>query len=78
MPPLNPKSTSSNGFNLGLFAIPQSIVLQVGTTSLMLALVAQKAAFEAMESIGQASEEIFRGERLPILDFPESKSQKSS
>jgi hypothetical protein len=72
MPSINPKSTSSNGYNLGLFSIPQSIVLQMGTTSLMLALVAQKAAFEAIETIGQASEEIFRGDRLPILDFPES------
>jgi hypothetical protein len=72
MPPINPKSTPSDRFDLGLFAIPQSIVLQAGTTSLILALIAQKAASETMATIGQASEEIFRGERLPILDFPQS------
>jgi hypothetical protein len=72
MPPINSKSPLNDGFTLGLFTIPQSIILQMGTTSLILALIAQKTAFEAMETIGQASEEIFRGERLPILDFPQS------
>jgi hypothetical protein len=71
MSPANLQTSSTSGLNLGLFTIPQSFLLQVGTASLLTALLAEKAATEAIIAIGQASEEIFRGDRLPILDFPE-------
>lgn len=60
------------GLDLGLFTIPQSLILQIGTASMLAVLVTQKATTQTMEAIGEASEELFRGERLPILDFPES------
>ncbi|AKG24424.1 hypothetical protein [Calothrix sp. 336/3] len=68
MPPIPEKST---GIDLGLFTIPQSLLLQVGTTSLLMLVLAQKAANQTLEAIGQASEEVFRSDRLPILDFPQ-------
>ncbi|MDJ0674163.1 MAG: hypothetical protein QNJ36_01970 [Calothrix sp. MO_167.B42] len=65
----NPPDTS--GLELLLFEIPQSFLLQLGTASTMAILVAQKATSETFIALGEASEELFRGERLPILDFPE-------
>ncbi|RUR77103.1 hypothetical protein PCC6912_40620 [Chlorogloeopsis fritschii PCC 6912] len=34
-------------------------------------LLAEKATAQTLQAIGEATEEIFRGDRLPILDFPE-------
>jgi hypothetical protein len=62
--------SSNSGLNLGLISIPQSLLLQTGTASILLLLLAQKASQSALEVMGQASEEIFRGDRLPILNFP--------
>ncbi|WP_242055641.1 MULTISPECIES: hypothetical protein [Nostocales] len=62
--------SSNSGLNLGLISIPQSLLLQTGTVSILLLLLAQKASQSTLEAMGQASEEIFRGDRLPILNFP--------
>jgi hypothetical protein len=71
MSPNNLNSSAQTGLNLGLLTIPQSILLQMGTTSVIMLVLAQKTATETIYAIGQASEELFRGDRLPILDFPE-------
>ncbi|WP_088241038.1 hypothetical protein [Calothrix rhizosoleniae] len=65
----NPSDHS--GLELLLFQIPQSFLLQLGTVSTMALLVATKATSETFIALGTASEELFRGERLPILNFPE-------
>ncbi len=70
MSPENSNDSAQTGLNLGLLTIPQSILLQMGTTSLIVLVLAQKTATETLNAIGQASEELFRGDRLPILDFP--------
>lgn len=70
MPPITPQSSPNPGLNLVLFSIPQSLLLELGTASILLLLTSQKLAVKALESIGQASEELFRGDRLPILPFP--------
>lgn len=70
---VNSKSSSSE-LNLGLFSIPQSVILQAGTVSVLTLVLAEKATREALIALGEASEEIFRGERLPMLDFPTSNS----
>jgi len=64
-------SSSNPGLELFLFSIPQSLILEIGTASILLLLTSQKVTVEALESIGQASEELFRGDRLPILPFPD-------
>jgi hypothetical protein len=56
--------------NLDLFSIPQSFLLQIGTASILLLLITGKTTVKALEAIGEASEELFRGDRLPNLDFP--------
>ena len=70
---VNSKSSSSE-LNLGLFSIPQSVILQAGTVSVLTLVLAEKATREALIALGEASEELFRGERLPMLDFPTSNS----
>ncbi len=62
--------SSNSRLNLGLITIPQSLMTQTGTASILLLLLAQKATQSALVAMGQASEEIFRGDRLPILNFP--------
>lgn len=51
--------------------ISHSLLLQIGTASMLLLLVANKVTSEVITTLGTASEEIFRGDRLPPLKFPE-------
>jgi hypothetical protein len=78
MPPITSQSSTNSGLNLFLFSIPQSLLLEIGTASILLLLTSQKATVKALESIGQASEELFRGDRLPILPFPDDELTNKS
>jgi len=71
MPPITQQSTPTPGLNLVLFSIPQSLLLEIGTASILLLLTTGQVTVNALESLGQASEELFRGDRLPILPFPD-------
>ncbi|MEH2137167.1 hypothetical protein [Nostoc sp.] len=73
MPPVNQEPSTNPPSNLDLFTIPKSFLLQVGTASILLLLITGKTTVRALETIGEASEELFRGDRLPILDFPEER-----
>lgn len=53
-----------------LFNIPTHVLLQIGTVALVGAVLGGKALGETLQAIGQASEEVFRGDRLPVLKFP--------
>jgi hypothetical protein len=46
------------------------IWISLATPSVLVALIAGKALAEMMKNLGQASEEIFRGDRLPTLHVP--------
>jgi hypothetical protein len=39
---------------------------------MLLGIVGIKAASDLLSAIGQGSEEVFRGDRLPVLHFPDS------
>ncbi|MCX7592261.1 MAG: hypothetical protein N2235_00590 [Fischerella sp.] len=67
----NSPSSRNSGLNLVLFTIPLSFLLQMGTVFVLILLLAEKVAVETLQAVGEASEELFRGVRLPILDFPE-------
>ncbi|MBD2254904.1 hypothetical protein [Nostoc parmelioides] len=71
MPPITQQSTPTPGLNLVLFSIPQSLLLEIGTASILLLVTTGQVTVKALESLGQASEELFRGDRLPILPFPD-------
>lgn len=50
--------------------ISTEILLSLTTGPLLLGILAGKASLEFLQAIGEASEEVFRGDRLPLLDFP--------
>ncbi len=72
MQPDTTQPSSNAGLNLVLFTIPQFFLLQAGTASILLLLIAEKATTKTLQVFGEASEELFRGDRLPILNFPEN------
>lgn len=53
--------------------IPSNLVLSLVTLPLLGGLLAAKATAEFVSSIGIESEEVFRGSRLPVLNFPHTK-----
>lgn len=67
--------SSKDGLDLGLFTIASSVLLQLGTVPVLGALVGGKALAPTLKAIATASEEVFRGDRLPILPFPEKNNQ---
>jgi hypothetical protein len=52
--------------------IPSDILLSLVTLPMLGGLVAAGAAAEFLASISIESEEVFRGSRLPVLNFPQS------
>ncbi|WP_293330626.1 MULTISPECIES: hypothetical protein [unclassified Microcoleus] len=52
--------------------IPSDILLSLAALPMLGGLLAAKAAAEFVNSIGIESEEVFRGSRLPVLNFPHS------
>jgi hypothetical protein len=46
---------------------PAKLLLSLGTAPLLLALIGGKAIADLMKDMGQATEELFRGDRLPVL-----------
>ena len=56
---------------------PVSLYLSLATFPVLVGLFAANALAQGLEEIGEASEEIFRSDRLPILNFPESEEVNS-
>ena len=52
--------------------VPSDILLSLVTLPMLGGLVAAGAAAEFVASISIESEEVFRGSRLPVLNFPQS------
>lgn len=48
------------------------ILLSLSTAPLLLVLVGSRALATAFQEMGQTSEEIFRGDRLPVLKISQS------
>lgn len=46
------------------------VLIGLATGPLLVALVAGRAIAQAMKEVGEASEELFRGDRLPVLHIP--------
>lgn len=66
---------SEDELNLIFFSIPQQILLQISTGPVLIALLAGKTAAQTLQAIGEVSEEVFRGDRLPVLKFPSTESE---
>lgn len=50
--------------------VPPAFLLSLATAPVLLALVGGKALTKAVYELSVFSEEIFRGDRLPVLNFP--------
>ena len=47
--------------------LPTNLLLSLSTAPLLLVLVGSRALATAIQDMGQSSEELFRGDRLPVL-----------
>ncbi|TAF57740.1 MAG: hypothetical protein EAZ61_00585 [Oscillatoriales cyanobacterium] len=50
---------------------PTNLILSLSTGSMLVGLWCGRAIARTIETLGEASETIFRGDRLPVLDFPD-------
>lgn len=64
-----PKTQTPNNPKL---PVPSDILLSLVALPMLGGLMVSKAAAEFVASIGVESEELFRGSRLPVLNFPQS------
>jgi hypothetical protein len=51
--------------------VPPSVLVSLAATPWLATIVSIRAASELLERLGVASEEVFRGDRLPVLHFPD-------
>ena len=56
---------------------PTDILLSLSTAPVLLVLIGSKVAAGLVAELGQASEEVFRGDRLPILKISTNPDQPS-
>jgi len=78
MPSTSSNPPATDELNLIFFSISHKLLLQLSTGPMLVAILGGKAVAETLQAIGQASEEVFRGDRLPLLDFPiETESETS-
>jgi hypothetical protein len=54
--------------------VSPSLLVSLAATPWLAAIVSARAAGGFIEQLGLASEEIFRGDRLPVLHFPDRPS----
>lgn len=66
----NPMSNVSP--NASSSKVSTNILISLSTVPLLLILVGSRAIASAMKDMGQTSEELFRGDRLPILKISPS------
>lgn len=50
--------------------LSSDVLVSVATVPMLIALVGSKVLAEVVQSLGLASEEVFRGDRLPVLHVP--------
>ncbi|HEY9625530.1 MAG TPA: hypothetical protein V6C78_34740 [Crinalium sp.] len=50
--------------------LSSDLLVSLATAPLLVVLVGSKVLAELMQNLGQSSEEVFRGDRLPVLNIP--------
>ena len=56
--------------------MPTDFLLSLAVSPMLLGVLATDALLSWLTSVGISSEEVFRGERLPVLHFPETRSEE--
>ncbi|MEG4209562.1 hypothetical protein [Microcoleus sp. S13_B4] len=72
MPSENQDLLKTQTSNSPKLPVPSDILLSLVALPMLGGLLVAKAAAEFVGSIGVESEEVFRGSRLPVLNFPQS------
>jgi hypothetical protein len=57
---------------------PVKLLVSITTVPILAAIVGFQALLQQVQALANNSEEIFRGDRLPLLPFPEPAEQPSS
>ncbi len=70
-PSHNKKLPETVAVNTSKSTIPTEFFLSLATAPTLLGILALGAVSSWLQTTGIASEEVFRGERLPVLHFPE-------
>lgn len=68
----NKQLPGTETLNTPVFQIPTEILLSLATGPFLLGIVGVQMLQEWLSAAGLASEEVFRGDRLPVLHFPNS------
>ncbi len=68
-----PQTAAGNPATLG---IPTEFLLSLATAPVLLGVVSIEAIGSWLQAAGVASEEVFRGDRLPVLHFPDTGCQE--
>ena len=68
-----PKTTATT---LSGERMPTEFLLSLAVGPMLLGVFATDAILSWLQTTGINSEEVFRGERLPVLHFPESEPQE--
>lgn len=58
--------------------LPPALIVSLAIPPFLASLVAGKVLAKLVEDVGVSSEELFRGDRLPILPFPDPPAAESS
>jgi hypothetical protein len=58
--------------NLSGLEIPTDFCLSLAAGPLLLGVISLEAVLSGLKSVGINSEELFRGDRLPLLHFPDA------
>ncbi len=56
--------------------ISSKILLSLATSPFLLSAIAAQSLVQTLIEVGQASEEVFRGDRLPVLPVPDSEIEQ--
>ncbi len=74
MSPLSDKQQQAAAFNTDKSVLATELLLSLATGPMLFGILSTQAVFSWLQETGINSEELFRGERLPILHFPDSRS----
>lgn len=72
----NKKLPENAAVNTSKSSIPTEFLLSLATAPLLLGVLSLDAMFSWLQATGISSEEVFRGDRLPVLPFPESEQHQ--
>lgn len=76
MSPTNTKKPRMAPENPATSGIPTEFLLSLATAPMLLGVLAIDVVGSWLQAAGVASEEVFRGDRLPVLHFPDTDSQE--